>query len=111
VRKTAQEKGMNRQLPVWRGQGEGFGTFTRLLSRIFSRRFLGGEIQLLGAVALFFTNFCNLFGFLPYVQVECRFRVRQSARLQHYGPPTASGTDYAEPEHDGLNSRRIKLKD
>jgi hypothetical protein len=88
---------MNCQLSVWQGQGEGFGAFTRLRSRIFCRRFPGGELQLLGAVALFFTNFCNLFGFLPYVQVEGRFLVRQSARLQHCGPPTAGATNYADP--------------
>jgi len=43
---------MNCQLPVWRGQGEGFGIFARLMSRIFFRRFLGGELQLLGIAGL-----------------------------------------------------------
>jgi trimeric autotransporter adhesin len=37
--------GMGCQLSAWRGQGEGFGTFTRLRSRIFFRRYPGGEIQ------------------------------------------------------------------
>jgi hypothetical protein len=36
---------MGRQLSTWRGQGERFGTFTRLSSRIFFRRFLGGELH------------------------------------------------------------------
>jgi hypothetical protein len=39
---------MYRQLAACRGQGEGFGMFTRLISAIFERRFLGGELQLLG---------------------------------------------------------------
>ena len=79
---------MNCQLPVLRGQGEGFGTFTRLRSRIFFRRFPGGELQLPGAGALFFTKLCYLFGFFPYVQVEGRFHIWQSARLQqaHWRP-------------------------
>jgi hypothetical protein len=41
---------MNCQFSVWRGQGEGFGTFTRLTSRIFFQRFPGGELQLPGVV-------------------------------------------------------------
>ena len=39
---------MNRQFPVWRGKGGWLGAFTRLISTIFVRRFLGGELQLLG---------------------------------------------------------------
>jgi hypothetical protein len=38
---------MNRKLPVWHGQGERFGTFTRLISRTFFRWRLGGELQLI----------------------------------------------------------------
>jgi hypothetical protein len=43
---------MNRQFPVWREQGEGFGTSTRLISRIFFWRFFGGQLQLLGMAGL-----------------------------------------------------------
>src|ERR1035441_9037723 len=34
---------MRRQFPVWRWQGAFLGTFTRLASTIFFRRFVGGE--------------------------------------------------------------------
>jgi hypothetical protein len=36
---------MGRQLSTWRGQGERFGTFTRLSTRIFFWQFLGDKLQ------------------------------------------------------------------
>ncbi len=41
VRKTAQEKSMNCQHPVWRGQGEGIGRFALLIPRFLLRHFPG----------------------------------------------------------------------
>ncbi len=41
---------MNCQCPVWREKGEGLRTFSRLISRIFSRRSRGGGFQVLGGV-------------------------------------------------------------
>ncbi len=55
---------MNRKSPVWRGQGEGLGTFARLASITCCGRFLDSDLQLLGVVALFFSSLGNPLGFL-----------------------------------------------
>jgi hypothetical protein len=36
---------MNCPFPFWGEKGEWFGAFTRLIFRVFSRRFLGDELQ------------------------------------------------------------------
>jgi hypothetical protein len=43
---------MDCQLQVRRGEGDGIGTFTRLTSSLFFRRFSGGGLQLLGIAGL-----------------------------------------------------------
>jgi hypothetical protein len=48
VRRRATKTGMNCQLPPWSRQGEGFGTFTRLIFAIFLRRSSGGALQPFG---------------------------------------------------------------
>ena len=68
---------MNRQLPVWRTKGEGPEAFARLTSRIFFRRYPGGALRRLGAVALFCARPVTVFGFFPDLQVEGQFHVRE----------------------------------
>lgn len=41
--------------------------------------FCSGELQLFGAAALSFTNLVKFFSFFPDVQLEGRFRTRQSS--------------------------------
>ena len=71
---------MNRQFPIWRGKGEGVGAFARLRSRIFSRWFLGSELQFRRVVARCWSSLLNVPGPLFCERFEGRYAGRPSAR-------------------------------